>query len=454
MVPQFIEPLTEQPSLQSKETEQVYLGSLLVDPSCIKLPSLALPDDLTDQDYRYVLESMLRLEKDGLSFDVTSIMTDLRLRDLPIGEAVLDSLEDNLRQLITNPYCSSTHIRTYSEQLKKLSNFRRVQEIGLEIAHSASPAHFDDPNQLLGIAQNGIFELSHRMNGKGTSTIGEALHSFHNNLDVIIKDGVLPGVPIGISKLDQIMGGLQKTHMTIMGGRPGMGKTALALNIALRAAKVGKRSIIFSLEMSDDQLVQRLMAMEGKLDSQRLKLGQLDTEEWAKFHDSIKVLDGLPITFSTKNTDMSIAMESRSIDQVARLDLIIIDYLQRIRAAELNGSNREQEVSTISRNIKTLAMELDVPILVLSSLSRNCEHRTDKHPVLADLRDSGSLEHDADEVWFLYREEVYKPDTEFPNILEIDMPKNRHGPTGIATCYFQKHTGRIVELETRKQPLD
>jgi replicative DNA helicase len=264
------------------------------------------------------------------------------------------------------------------------------------------------------------------------------------------------GIPTGLADLDKLLGGLQRSDMLVMAGRPGMGKTSLALSVALQSARRWqKRVAIFSLEMSDEQLVQRLVSAETGIDSQRLRLGDIKEDEWPTFIQATNLLANAPIFIDDTPAISALDLRSkaRRLHAEHGLDLLIVDYLQLMRG-DFRSENRQQEISFISRSIKGLARELNIPILALSQLSRQVESRHDKRPMLSDLRESGSIEQDADVVLFIYRDDVYNPDTEFPNIAEIIVSKHRSGPTGVFSVYFKRQLAQFVDLEVRMQPLE
>ena len=271
-----------------------------------------------------------------------------------------------------------------------------------------------------------------------------------------MRCGEVIGVPTGLTDLDKLLGGLQRSDMVVMAGRPGMGKTSLALSIALQAARrLHKRIALFSLEMSDEQLVQRLISAETGIDSQRLRLGDIKEDEWPTFIQATNLLAGTSVFIDDTPaiSALELRAKARRLHAEHGLDLLIVDYLQLMRG-DSRSENRQQEISYISRSIKALARELNIPILALSQLSRQVESRHDKRPMLSDLRESGSIEQDADVVLFIYRDDVYNQDSEFPNIAEIIVSKHRSGPTGIFSVYFKKHLAQFVDLEVQTQPLE
>jgi len=268
--------------------------------------------------------------------------------------------------------------------------------------------------------------------------------------------GELTGIPTGFKRLDQLLGGLQRSDLLIVAGRPGMGKTSFALTLARNAArKFNQRVAVFSLEMSSEQLLQRLVSMETRIDSQRLRLGTLTEEEWPVFVESAGVMaeTHLYIDDTPAISPLEMRTKSRRLHSEHGLDLIIVDYLQLMRA-DMMIQNRVQEISYISGSLKALARELNVPVIALSQLSRAVEQRQDKRPVLADLRESGSIEQDADMVAFIFREEVYDPDTEKQNIAEIIIAKHRHGPTASVDLFFQKEHTTFHELQYIEERTD
>ena len=260
-------------------------------------------------------------------------------------------------------------------------------------------------------------------------------------------------MPTGFNDLDRILGGLNKSDLIILAARPGMGKTALQNGIALTAARrYNKRVAIFNLEMSGEQLVQRMLATETRIDSQRLRRGQLYENEWPIFLEAIGRLSETKIFIddTPSITPLQLRTKCRRLYAEHGLDLIMIDYLQLMSASRTNN-NRVQEISEISRSLKTLARELDVPVLAAAQLSRAVEQRQDKHPQLSDLRDSGSIEQDADIVLFIYRDEYYNPETtERPNIAEITIAKHRNGATGAIDLYWHPQLATFRNLQRQE----
>ena len=265
------------------------------------------------------------------------------------------------------------------------------------------------------------------------------------------RDDALVGVPTGFFDIDKMLGGLQPSDLLIIAGRPGMGKTGFLLSALKNAALNHKKHVaVFSLEMSNEQLVQRLIAQETGINSTRLRSGQLAADEWLLFTQAIEVLTDTQIFLDDTPalTPLQLRTKCRRLHLEYKLDLIVVDYLQ-LMTGDLRSNNRVQEVSDISRSLKILARELNVPVLAAAQLSRAVEQRSDKRPVLSDLRESGSLEQDADIVMFIYRPEVYEEDTALKNLAEIIVAKHRNGPTGDVQLVFRKNLAKFENAATR-----
>jgi replicative DNA helicase len=269
------------------------------------------------------------------------------------------------------------------------------------------------------------------------------------------KGGIL-GVPSGFSKIDKLLGGFQKSDLIVLAARPGVGKTSLALNIAVNAAKRhAQRVAFFSMEMSNEQLVQRLLAAETGINQQRLRMGEIEDDEWQMLLEAAGVLSDtlLFIDDTPAMSALELRTKARRLQAEFGLDLVIVDYLQLMRG-EARVENRVQEISYITRSLKSLARELEAPLIAISQLSRAVESRSDHKPILSDLRESGSIEQDSDIVMFIYREELIKENTERKNIADIIVAKHRNGPTDTVPLYFDKELTRFADLELTRQALD
>jgi replicative DNA helicase len=298
--------------------------------------------------------------------------------------------------------------------------------------------------------------VSQRRIARDMAPIQEVIRSYYDRIQYLYDHRDEPlGVPTGFIDLDRLLGGLQKSDLVILAARPGVGKTSLGLSFIRNAARLGKHVAVFSLEMSKEQIVQRLVSAETGIDAQRLRLVDLQENDWALLSHAMGVLSELPIFIddTPSISALQLRTKARRLDAEHGLDLIFVDYLQ-LMTGDTRVENRVQEVSYISRMLKGLARELDVPLVAASQLSRAVEQRTDKRPVLSDLRESGSLEQDADVVMFIYRDELYNEETERQHIADILVSKHRNGPTGVIQLFFRQQLAQFLDAETRVQPLD
>ncbi|GAB4437264.1 MAG: replicative DNA helicase [Anaerolineae bacterium] len=434
------------------EAEEAVLGSLLIDPDAIiHISTFLKPGDFFVQRHGWVFEAVLDLHERRQPADLVTLSDELARREQleDIGGAAY------LTGLI-NATPSSIHIEYYARIVERTAVLRRLIDAAGQIAQLAYQDN-EDADEVVDRAEEIIFAISDRRVERDLRPIRQVLESYFDRIEYLQQhQGQIIGVPTGLTDLDKLLGGLQRSDMVVMAGRPGMGKTSLALSIALQAARLHqKRVAMFSLEMSDEQLVQRLVSAETGIDSQRLRLGNIKADEWTTFYQAIRLLSETMVFIDDTPaiSVLELRTKARRLHAEHGLDLLIVDYLQLMRGGTRN-ENRQQEISFISRSLKGIARELNVPVLALSQLSRQVESRHDKRPMLSDLRESGSIEQDADVVLFIYRDDVYNPDTEFPNIAEIIVAKHRSGPTGIFSVYFKKHLAQFVDLEVRTQPLD
>jgi replicative DNA helicase len=288
-------------------------------------------------------------------------------------------------------------------------------------------------------AEQAVFSVSERRMTRDLQSIQQVLSDYYDRIDELsTRDDEIYGVPTGFIDLDRLLGGMQPSDLLIIAGRPGSGKTAFMISAGKNAALIHKKHVaMFSLEMSNEQLIQRLISQETGIDSQRLRTGKLEEEEWPKFTQAIEVLgDTIMFLDDTPSlTPLQLRTKCRRLHMEYKLDLILVDYLQ-LMSSGIRSENRVQEVSYISRNLKMLARELHVPVLAAAQLSRAIEQRTDKEPQLSDLRESGSLEQDSDIVMFIHRPELYDQDASKKNIAQIKVSKHRNGPTGMIELVF------------------
>lgn len=425
---------------QSIEAEMSVLGSLMLDREAI----YRVCDTLSIQDFyksahQIIYEAMIELFNRREPIDILSVST--RLREKGVLEDVGGS--SYLTSLV-NLVPTASHVAYYANIVHKKRVLRDLIDASFHIAELGyrEESHVEE---LLDEAEQRIFSISQSSLQQDFFAVRDALDEAWERIDRIHKDGgALRGVPTGFTDLDNLIGGLQKSDLIILASRPSLGKTSLALDIARNAALKANATVgIFSLEMSREQLVDRLISAQAHVDLWRLRTGKLSAEgddnDFIRIRDAMEELSKAPLFIddAAMPTVMQIRAMARRLQAEHSLDLVVIDYLQLIKGAG-NTDNRVQEVSEISRSLKGLAKELNVPVLALSQLSRAVEMRTTAVPKLSDLRESGSLEQDADVVMFIYREDKSKENTERKNIAEIRVEKHRNGPTGKVELFFNQ----------------
>ena len=437
---------------QNIEAEESVLGSLLMDPDAvIKIGAILQPDDFYRVKNGWIYEAVLNLHQRNEPADFLTVSDELerqgRLDDVG-GRAYLTSL------IAAVP--TTIHVEHYALIIERNSLLRRLISAAGQIVQLAHD-EVGDVGSVIDRAEQIVFNVSERRTRHDLAPIRQLMDEYYERVDYLYRhQGELIGIPTGFKRLDQLLGGLQRSDLLIVAGRPGMGKTSFALTLARNAArKSNQRVALFSLEMSSEQLLQRLISMETRIDSQRLRMGTLTDEEWPIFVESAGVLAETQIFIDDTPAISPLEMrtKARRLHSEHGLDLIIVDYLQLMRADTMI-QNRVQEISYISGSLKALARELNVPVIALSQLSRAVEQRQDKRPVLADLRESGSIEQDADLVMFIYREDVYDGETEKQNIAEIIVAKHRHGPTASVDLFFQKEHVTFHELQYVEERTD
>ena len=426
------------------EAEQSVLGSLLIDrDAIIKVAAFLKPEDFYQQANGSIYRAIVELYNRREPTDFITLSDELGRReklDDVGGVAYLSAL--------LNAVPTAVHVEYYGKIVERTATLRRLIDAGTQIV-SIGYRDGVDTEDALDSAERAIFEVSQKRQTKDFVSIAEVLDKFFDQIDYLQQHrGDVVGVATGYADLDQLTGGLQRSDLVILAARPSMGKTSLALGMAYGAAvSHGKTVGIFSLEMSAEQLVQRLLSMETGVDSHRLRLGQIDDGEWDRISRAFGRLAEAKIYVDDAAGQgiMDVRSKARRLQAEHGLDFVVIDYLQLMSGRR--SDNRVQEVSEISRGLKGLARELNVPVVALSQLSRAVETRADHRPMLSDLRESGSIEQDADIVMFIYREEKYEEDTEKKGIAELIIAKHRNGPVGSINLRFFDRTARFADLE-------
>lgn len=434
---------------QNTDAEASLLGAILIDSDAIvKIADQLSPDDFYDDKHKIIFENVKVLYDKHSPIDVLTLTNQLKAHN------VLDTVGgSSYLSELTNYVPTAAHVEQYAEIVSQKALRRRLIQNSQNIVNLG----YDETKnlqELIEQSEKELFETSHRYVGQNVVSLEEILSESFDRLDELHKDkGKIRGVPTGFRDLDKILAGLQRSDLFILAARPSMGKTALALNLAHNVAtKSGEPVLLFSLEMSKEQLVDRLLAMESGVDAWALRTGNLTDSDFEKIGQAMGTLGEAPIFIddSPGITVSDLRTKSRREAHKRPIGLIIIDYLQLMSGGgRYNEGNRVQEISEISRGIKGIARELNVPVIALSQLSRSVESRSPQIPQLADLRESGSIEQDADVVAFMYREDYYKPDTERRNITDILIKKHRNGPTGTVELYFDKEHQRFRSLDKK-----
>jgi len=434
---------------QNIEAEQSVLGSLLLDKEAlIKVADFLKSDDFYRDDHKVIYEAILKLYEKRKPIDV------LTLTDILEKEKKLKSVGGaSYLTTLVNSVPTAANVVTYAQIIQQKATLRRLISAATNIAEMG----FDENTEmetLLDKAESTLFNVSQQYVRQYFTPIKDVLAESFERIDKLHREkGVLRGVPTGFKDLDNLLAGLQKSDLIILAARPSVGKSSLALNMADHIACEKKMPVgIFSLEMSKEQIIDRLLCLRGSVDSWKLRTGNLEDEDFGKLNYAMGVLSEAPIFIddSPMLNAMEIRTKARRLQADNDLGLIVVDYLQLMQGTSFHSSdNRVQEVSEISRNLKALARELDVPVLALSQLSRAVEHRPDKKPILADLRESGSIEQDADVVMFIYRDDAYDQDSDKKNIAEILIRKHRNGPTGDIELYWKPEYMKFATIEKK-----
>jgi replicative DNA helicase len=429
----------------SAEAEEAVLGSILINPEALfEVASFLQAEDFFLVRNAWVWEAILRLHNRNEQIDYVTVVEELRqqerLEEIS-GPAYITYLINNTP--------SSIYAETYGRIVERAAIRRRMLGAASEIAQLAHDEEADI-DAIIDQSESAIFAVSERRLRKELVPIRSAVLEYFDRVEYLYNQQIESlGVPSGFVDLDRLLGGFQKSDLIIVAGRPGMGKTSWLLTGALNAARhVQARVAIFSMEMSNEQIVQRLISSETGISTHKLRLGKLEEEEWALFVEATGKLGDLQIFLDDTPalTPLQLRAKCRRLYSEHGLDLIIVDYLQLMSSGFGRNENRVQEISFISRNMKQIARELNVPVLAAAQLSRAVEQRQDKRPQLSDLRESGSIEQDADVVMFIYRDEVYNENTERPNQADVIVAKHRNGPTGSVSLYFRKELTQFANL--------
>ena len=437
--------LPERVPPQNIEAEQAVLGAMLIKKEAIiEVQEILRPEDFYRETHRIIYEAMVRLQNNDEAVDLVTLTEELRKTDMLDKVGGLGFITQ-----LANIVGTAANVSYHAKIVKEKAELRNLINVATEIAGKAYEDS-DEVENLMDEAEKKILAVASRQGGGAFEPMKNIVMRTFERINVLYESkGGLTGISSGFKDLDKLTAGLQKSDLILVAARPSMGKTAFTLNIASYVGLHGGSVAFFSLEMSKEQLMQRMLCSEGGIDASRLRTGQLDEVEWNKLVGVADKMSRAPIYIDDTAgiTVMELRSKARRLKAEHGLDLIIIDYLQLMQGrASKNSDNRQQEISEISRSLKALARELDVPVIALSQLSRSVESRQIKKPMLSDLRESGSLEQDADIVMFLYREDYYDKDTENKNITEIIVAKHRNGPVDSVQLFFQKEYTKFRDL--------
>ena len=432
------------------EAEQAVLGSMLTDQDAVIDAIEALkPEDFYRDDNKYVYEAIVNLYNKGEPIDIITVkseLTAIQKFEAVGGIEYLATLPDKV-PLVAN---SGKYIKIVEEKALLRKLIKATDEI-----QTLSYEQSEETDNIMEHAEKKIFDIMQGKSQKGYSTLKEVLvESFAEIEKLYNQKEPITGIPTGFSDLDNKTAGLHNSDLILVAARPAMGKSAFALNIATNAAiNANVPVVIFNLEMSKSQLVNRMICSEAMVDSNKIRTGKMDEEDWVKLATALGPLSEAPVYIDdTPGISITeIRAKCRKLKLEKNIGLIVIDYLQLIQGSGKRNASREQEISEISRSLKILAKELDVPVIALSQLSRAAEQRQDHKPMLSDLRESGAIEQDADIVMFLYRDDYYNPDSEKKNIAEIILAKHRAGSTGSIDLLWMGNYTKFANLDKYRE---
>ena len=422
---------------QNVEAEEAVLGSLLIDPDAIvRVATILKPEDFYREKHGWIYDVIFTLHQNSAPIDFLSICDELGRRgqlDEIGGPAFFIKL--------INATPTSMHVAHYADIVERQAVRRRLLEAA-GIVGQAAYAEGDDLDASIATAQSAVLNI-HRRGRNRAQTMKSLVSEHYDRVEHLSRNGRSVGIPTGFHDLDKILGGMQDSDMLILAARPSVGKTSLALGIAHNVASTGLPVAVFSLEMSHEQVTNRIVAARMEIDTVRLRNGDITDAEMVRYMNALNGLSSAPIIVDDTPSLSCVELRSKLIQLRAGYDirLVIVDYLQLMRGSR--RADRYELITEISQTVKAIAKDENLPILALSQLSRGVESRSDKRPILSDLRDSGDLEQSADVVMFIYRDEIYNKNTERKNIADIIVAKSRNGPTGTASLYFKEHCAKF-----------
>ena len=434
---------------QNVEAEQAVLGSMLIEREAIsRVSEILRPEDFYREAHRLICSAILQLFNKNEAVDLITLTELLRREDKLEAAGGISYVTS-----LANSMPTAANVSYHAKIVEEKALLRQLITAATHIAGMGYEAN-DEVESILDQSEKIILEVANRkVTGEFAPIKNIILDAFSKIEQLYASRGGITGLSSGFKDLDRLTAGLQPSDLILIAARPSMGKTAFVLNIAQHVAVKEKKAVaVFSLEMSKEQLVQRMLCCEAPIDAQRLRIGELQDNDWKNLVRAAERLSAAPI-FIDDTPGITVAemrAKARRLKAEHDLKLVVIDYLQLMSGGGSNkGENRQQEISEISRSLKSLARELNVPVIALSQLSRSVESRQSKKPMLSDLRESGSLEQDADIVAFLYREDYYNPETELKNITEVIIAKHRNGPVDTVQLYFHKAFTKFADLSPK-----
>ena len=429
----------------SIEAEQSVIGAMLMDRDAVIAASeIVTADEFYQRQYGIMFESMVELFNEGKPVDLVTLQNRLKEKDVPPEVSSLEFVRDIITMVPT-----SANVRSYANIVREKAVLRKLIKVNEEIANTCY-AGKEKLEDILAMTEKSVFDLLQTRSGGDFVPIRQVALNVLEKIETASRNqGAVTGIPTGFIDLDYKTSGMQPSDFILIAARPSMGKTAFVLNLVdYVAVKKNMPCMIFSLEMSKEQLVNRMLSMESNVDSQKLRTGSLTDSDWDAVVEGIGIIGGskLIIDDTPGISITELRSKCRKMKLEYGLSMIIIDYLQLMSGSGKSGDNRQQEISEISRSLKALAREMNAPVVALSQLSRACETRQDHRPMLSDLRESGAIEQDADVVMFLYRDDYYNKDTDKPNVAEVIIAKQRTGPIGTVELLWRPEYTKFVNM--------
>ena len=429
----------------SVEAEQSVIGSMLMDrEAIISASEIITADDFYQHQYGVMFESMVELFNEGKPVDLVTLQNRLKEEDVPPEVSSLEFVRDIMATVPT-----SVNVKSYANIVREKAVLRRLIRVNEEIANTCY-AGKEKLEDILAHTEKAIFDLLQSRNSGEFVPIRQVALNVLEKIETASRSGgTVTGIPTGFIDLDYKTSGMQPSDLVLLAARPSMGKTAFVLNLVdYIAVRKGLPCMVFSLEMSKEQLANRMLAMESNVDSQKLRTGSLTDADWDAVVEGIGIIGNskLIIDDTPGISITELRSKCRKMKLEYGLQMIIIDYLQLMTGSGKTSDNRQQEISEISRSLKALAREMNAPVIALSQLSRACETRQDHRPMLSDLRESGAIEQDADVVMFLYRDDYYNKDTDKPNVAEVIIAKQRNGPIGTVELLWRPEFTKFVNM--------